>query len=54
MLILANLKQATDLVGTGNEVKVMPIEELGDNVRAKGEGDASVVLSPALCVLVRV
>ncbi len=30
----------------------MSVEELGDNVRAKREGDATVVVAPALHVLV--
>ena len=32
----------------------MLVEKLGDNVGAKGERDASIVLPPSLRVLVRV
>ena len=42
------------LVRSTNEVQIMLVEKLGDNVRAKCEGDPSVVLSPSLRVLVRV
>ena len=37
-----------------DEVEVVSVEELGDDVRAEGEGDAAVVLAPPLHVLVRV
>ena len=36
------------------EVEVVSVEELGDDVGAEREGDAAVVLSPPLHVLVRV
>ena len=43
-----------DLVSSSDEIHVVSVEELGDNVGAEGEGDAAVVLAPALDVLVGV
>ena len=40
------------LVGSTDEIQIMTVEELADHVSAKGEGDAAVVFSPALDVLV--
>ena len=37
-----------------NEVEVVAAEELCDNVLAKGEGHAAVILSPANNVLIRI
>ena len=34
-----------------DEVEVVSVEELGDDVRAEGEGDAAVVLAPTHRVL---
>lgn len=42
----------TDLMGPTNEVHVVFVKELGDHVGAKGEGDATVVLSPAQHIFV--
>ena len=42
------------LVSPTDEVQVVAVEELADHVGAEGEGDAAVVLPPALHVLVRV
>ena len=42
------------LVRSADEVQVVAVEELADHVGAEGEGDAAVVLAPALHVLVRV
>ena len=43
-----------DLVGTADEVEVVLVQELGDDVLSEGEGDAAVVLAPAVNVLVGV
>lgn len=43
-----------DLVSTADEVHVVFLQEAGDDVWAKGEGDAAVVLGPAGDVLVRI
>ena len=40
------------LVGSADEVQVVAVEELADHISSEGEGDAAVVLSPALHVLV--
>lgn len=42
------------LMGSADEVQVVAVEELADDVGAEREGDAAVVLSPALHVFVRV
>jgi len=36
------------------QVKVMPVEEFADNICAKGETHATIILSPTLDILVRV
>ncbi|KAG7261694.1 hypothetical protein CRUP_023445 [Coryphaenoides rupestris] len=41
------------LVGPAYEVQVVAVQELADHVGAEREGDAAVVLAPALHVLVR-
>lgn len=41
-------------MGPTNEVHIVFVEELGDHVCAKSEGDAAVVLTPAQHILVRV
>lgn len=41
-------------MGSADEVQVMAVEELADDVGSEREGDATVVLSPALHVFVRV
>lgn len=41
-------------MGSADEVQVVAVEELADNVGAEREGDAAVVLSPALHIFVRV
>lgn len=41
-------------MGPTNKVHVVFVEELGDHVGAKGEGDPAVVLTPAQHILVRV
>jgi hypothetical protein len=41
-----------DLVCTAYEVHVMLLEEAGYNVRAEGEGDTTVILTPASDILV--
>lgn len=40
------------LVGSTDEIQIMAIEELADHISSKGKGDAAVILSPALDVLV--
>lgn len=40
------------LVCSADEVQIMSIEELGDYVGSKGEGDSSVIFTPALDVFV--
>lgn len=42
------------LMGSADEVQVVTVEELADDVGSEREGDAAVVLSPALHVFVRV
>lgn len=42
------------LMGSADEVQVVAVEELADDVGSEREGDAAVVLSPALHVFVRV
>lgn len=42
------------LMGSADEVQVVAVEELADHVGSEREGDAAVVLSPALHVFVRV
>ena len=37
---------------SADEVKIVSVEKLGDNIRSKSERDSSVVLPPALHVLV--
>ena len=37
-----------DLVGSAYEVKVVSVEEFGDNVRSKCETHTAVILAPAL------
>jgi len=46
--------EAVYLVGSADEVQVVAVQELADHVGAEGEGDAAVVLPPALDVLVGV
>ena len=46
--------RAPHLMRTANEVNVVALQELGHDVRAKGEAHAAVVLAPAANVLVRV
>lgn len=41
-------------MGSADEVQIVAVEELADHIRSEGEGDAAVVLSPALDVFVRV
>lgn len=41
-------------MGSADEVQVVAVEELADDVCSEREGDAAVVLSPALHVFVRV
>ena len=41
-------------MSSSDEIHVVSVEELGDNVGAEGEGNAAVVLAPALDVLVGV
>lgn len=41
-------------MGPADEVQIVTVEELADHVGSKSEGDAAVVLSPALHVFVRV
>lgn len=41
-------------MGSADEVQVVTVEELADDVGSEREGDAAVVLSPALHVFVRV
>jgi hypothetical protein len=43
-----------DLVGTTYEVHIMFLEEPGNDIGAKGEGDTAIVLAPARDVLVRI
>lgn len=43
-----------DLMRAAHEVEVEAVEEADDNVGAKGEGDAAIVLAPAADLLVRV
>ena len=43
-----------DLMGTADQVHVMLLQEAGDDIRAEGEGDATIVLAPSGDVLVRV
>ena len=40
--------EAADLVCAADEVEVVPVEELGDDVRAEGEAHPAVILPPAL------
>jgi len=40
------------LVGSADEVQVVAVQELADHISSKGEGDTTVVLPPALDVLV--
>lgn len=40
------------LMGSADEVQVVAVEELTDDVGSKREGDAAVILSPALDILV--
>lgn len=39
---------------SADEVHVVFVQELGDNIRAEGEGDATVVFAPARHVFIRV
>lgn len=41
-------------MGSADQVQVVAVEELADYVGSEGEGDAAVVLSPALDVFVGV
>lgn len=41
-------------MGSADEVQIVAVQELADHIRPEGEGDAAVVLSPALDVFVRV
>lgn len=43
-----------DLVCSADEVQVVAVEELADHVGSEGEGDAAIVLPPALNVFIRV
>jgi len=40
------------LVGSADEVQVMAVKELTDHICSKGEGDPTVILSPALYILI--
>ena len=44
----------TYLVGSADEVEIMSVEEFADDVAAKGERDPTVILTPALYILVGV
>lgn len=46
--------QSGDLVRSADEVQIVAVEELADHVGSEGEGDAAIVLSPALNVFIRV
>lgn len=50
--LLSSSVQVLYLVGSADEVQVVAVEELADHISSKGEGDAPVVFSPALDVLV--
>ena len=43
-----------DLMRATNQVQVVSLEETGDDVRAKGEGDAAFILTPPRDILVRI
>lgn len=43
-----------DLMGSTDEIHVMLLQESRDHIRAKGEGDATIVFAPAGDVLVRI
>ena len=40
------------LVGSADQVQVVAVQELADHISSEGEGDAAVILAPALDVLV--
>ena len=42
------------LMGPTDEVEVVSVEELAHHVRPKGEADPTIILTPALNILVRV
>lgn len=40
------------LMGSADQVQVVAIEELADHICPEGEGDSTVILSPALDILI--
>jgi hypothetical protein len=48
------MEKRPHLVGSADEIHVVFVEELADNLAAKGERDSAVVLAPAGRVLVRI
>lgn len=47
-------KPETYLVGSAYEIQIVLLQKCFNYVLAKHEGDASLVLAPAACVLIRV
>ncbi len=43
-----------NLMCTTNQVKIVPVEKFAHHIRAKGEGNSTVILRPALYVFIRI
>lgn len=41
-----------DLMSPTDQIKIVPIQEFADNIRAEGEGNTTVIFRPSLDILV--
>lgn len=47
-------REVCHLMRAADEIQIVAVEELAHHISTKGEGDAAVILTPTLNVLIRV